>query len=167
MAKIEDVSVEDLEVALEEAEGKRETQRLMVAILYKRGPSVPMIAEWLDMRDGTIYEWLNRFEERPIKDAITDDHRSGRPPKLDETEREKFELAVNNPPSESGYDQPAWSTKLAKTFLREEFDVEYSMRHITRLLNEAGLSHQTPRPKPPTSDDEEREIFWKSIKKTD
>ena len=86
------------------------------------------------MRDGTIYEWLNRFEERPIKDAITDDHRSGRPPKLDEKEREKFELAVNPPPSESGYDQPAWSTKLAKTFLREEFDVEYSMRHITRLL---------------------------------
>ena len=85
----------------------------MVAIMYKRGPSVPMIAEWLDMRDGTIYEWLNRFEDRSIEDAITDDHRSGRPPKLDETEREKFESAVNQSPSESGYDQPAWSTKLA------------------------------------------------------
>jgi transposase len=167
MAKIENVSVEDLEAALEDSEGKRETQRLMVAIMYKRGPSVPMIAEWLDMRDGTIYEWLNRFEERSIEDAITDDHRSGRPPKLDEKELEQFESAVNKPPSESGYDQPAWSTKLAQKYLREEFDVEYSMRHITRLLNEAGLSHQTPRPKPPTSDDEEREIFWESVKKTD
>lgn len=167
MAKLENVSIDDLETALENVDGKQETQRLMVAIIYKRGPSVPMIAEWLDMRDQTIYDWLDRLEERPIEDAITDDHRSGRPPKLNESDRKTFESAVNKPPSESGYEQPAWSTKLAQQFLREEFDVEYSMRHITRLLNGAGLNHQTPRPQPPTADDEEREIFWESVKKTD
>lgn len=161
MAKIENVSIEDLEAALDEADGKRETERLMVAILYKRGPSVPMIAEWLNMREGTIYEWLNRFEERSIGDAITDDHRSGRPPKLDKLDRETFGSAVNRPPSKSGYDQPAWSTKLAQRFLREEFDVEYSIRHITRILNEVGLSPQRQRSRPPSSDDDNREIFWK------
>lgn len=167
MAKLEDISVEELEAVLEDVDGKRPTQRLMAAIMYKRGPSVPMLAEWLDMRERTIYDWFDRLEEQPIKDAVTDDHRSGRPPKLADEEREAFENAVTKPPSESGYDQPAWSTKLAQQFLGEEFDVEYSMRHITRLLNEAGLSHQTPRPKPPTSDEDERETFWESIKKTD
>lgn len=38
----------------------------MVAIIYKRGPSVPMIAEWLDKRERTIYNWLDRLEERSI-----------------------------------------------------------------------------------------------------
>lgn len=166
MAKLEDVPIADLEAALEATDGKRETQRLMIAILYKRGPSVPMIAEWFDMREGTIYNWFDRFEERSIENAITDDHRSGRPPKLDETARKAFIKAVNEPPTESGYEQPAWSTKLAQRFLREEFDVEYSQRHVQRLLKEAGLSHQTPRPQPPTSDEDERQQFWESIKKT-
>ncbi|MFD1571287.1 hypothetical protein [Halorubrum laminariae] len=40
MAKLEDITVGDLEAALAEVDGKRETQRLMVAIIYKRGPSV-------------------------------------------------------------------------------------------------------------------------------
>lgn len=167
MAKLESISAEDLEAALERVDRKRETQRLMVAIMYKRGPSVPMIAEWLDMRERTIYNWFDRLEERSIMDAITDDHRSGRPSKLDDTERQEFELAVTQPPTKSGYDQPAWSTALTQEFLRERFDVEYSLRSVQRLLKEAGLSHQTPRPKPPTADDEDRQIFWQSLKKTD
>jgi transposase len=166
MAKLENVSIEELEAALDEVETKQETQRLMVAILYKRGPSVPMIAEWFDMRDDTIYSWFARLEERPIQDAITDDHRSGRPPKLNESAFETFESAVNEPPAESGYEQPAWSTALAQRFLREEFDVEYSYRHVRRLLKQAGLSHQTLRPQPPTADEDEREQFWGSIKKS-
>lgn len=167
MAKLENVSVEDLEAALAEADGKQETERLMVAILYKRGPSVPMIAEWFDMREGTIYEWFNRLEQRSIQDAITDDQRSGRPPKLADDARKSFEHAVRQPPTESGYDQSAWSTALAQQFLREEFDVEYSPRHVRRLLRDAGLTVQTPRPRPPTADEDERIQFWETIKKTD
>jgi transposase len=167
MAKLANVSVEDLEDAFDEVDGKRETQRLMVAILYKRGPSVPMIAEWLDMRERTIYNWFDRLEERTIEDAITDDQRPSRPAKLSDSECETFNSAVNKPPTESGYDQPAWSTKLAQQFLREEFNTEYSQRTVRRLLSEAGLSHQTPRPQPPTADEDERRQFWQSVKKTD
>lgn len=159
MAKLEDVSVEDLEVALEEVDGKRETQRLMVAIIYKRGPSVPMIAEWLDMRERTIYNWFDRLEERSIHDAITDDHRSGRPPKLEESERKKFESAVRRPPVEAGYEHPVWSTALAQEFLREQFGVEYSQRSVQRLLKEAGLSHRMQRHESPTADEKERQDF--------
>lgn len=164
MAKIDDVCVEDLEAALDEASGKRGTQRLMVAIMYKRGPSVPMIAEWLDMRERTIYNWLDRLEERSIADAITDDQRPGRPSKLTETEREEFTSAVNESPMESGYDQPAWSTALARQFLHEQFDTEYSHRTVRRLLTEAGLHPQTPRPQPPTADEDEHRQFWQPIK---
>ena len=104
MARFENVSVDEIESALNTAETKQEAKRLMVAILYKRGPSVPMIAEWYDMRDDTIYNWFDRLEARPIQDAITDDPRSGRPPKLDEEAFETFESAVNQPPVESGFD---------------------------------------------------------------
>jgi transposase len=166
MARLENVSVEELEAALDEATGKRETKRLLVAIIYKRGPSAPMIAEWLDTREQTIYRWFDRLEEEPIRQAVQDRHRSGRPPKLDDDDRKQFQDAVHKPPTEAGYDQPAWTTALAQQFLDDEFGVAYSRRHVQRLLKDAGLTWQTPRPQPPTADEDERTEFWESTKKT-
>lgn len=167
MARLENVSVEELEAALDEASGKRETQRLMAAIIYKRGPSAPMIAEWLDTREQTLYRWFDRLEEEPIEQAVQDRERSGRPSKLDDAAKEEFQAAVQNPPAEAGYDQPAWTTGLAQQFLEEEFGVEYTKRHVQRLLKDAGLTWQTPRPQPPTADEDERTEFWEVTKKTE
>lgn len=167
MARLEDISVEELEEALDEAEGKKETKRLLAAIIYKRGPSGPMIAEWLDTREQTIYSWFDRIESEPISEAVKDRPKPGRPSKLSDQQREEFQTAVNQPPSEAGYDEPAWSTKLAKKFLAEEFGLDYSMRHVQRLLKDAGLTHQTPRPQPPTADEDERVQYWERVKKTD
>jgi transposase len=166
MTRLENVSAEELEAALDEATGKRETQRLLVAIIYKRGPSAPMIAEWLDTREQTIYRWFDRLEEEPIRQAVQDRQRSGRPPKLDDADRAEFQKAVQNPPSQAGYDEPAWTTGLAQQFLQDEFDAEYSRRHVQRLLKDAGLTWQTPRPQPPTADEDERIEFWETTKKT-
>jgi hypothetical protein len=43
--------------------------------------------------------------------------------------------------------------------------VEYTLRHIRRIMHEAGVSWQTPRPQPPTADEEEREAARKDLKK--
>jgi transposase len=137
MERLENVSIEELEVALEEATGKRETKRLIVAIIYKRGPSVPMIAEWIDTREQTIYRWFDRLEKEPTNKAVRDRQRSGRPSKLDDVDRAAFENAVQNPPAEAGYDQEMWTVGLAKQFLEDKFGVEYSRRHVQRLLDDA------------------------------
>jgi transposase len=138
MARLENVPVEDLEAALEDATGKRETKRLLVAIIYKRGPSAPMIAEWLDTREQTIYRWFDRLESEPIDQAVQDRQRSGRPPKLEDSQWETFRDAVQQLPTEAGYDEPEWTPDLARRFLEDEFDVEYSRRHVQRLLHDAG-----------------------------
>jgi transposase len=161
MARLENFSVDELEAALDDAE-PRETKRLLVAIIYKRGPSVPMIAEWLDTREQTIYRWFDRLEEEPISQAVQNRQRSGRPSKLDDADREAFQEAVHSRPDEAGYDQPAWTTKLAQQFLEERFGVGYSRRHVQRLLKDAGLSWQTPRP--PTADEGGRTEYWSYIK---
>lgn len=167
MALLENISVAELHDALDEVETKKPTQRLHLAILYKQGPSVPMIADWFGMRDDTIYRWFREMEQQPLMDAIHDDPPPGRPPKLSTDEQQQFETALQDAPTEAGYDAPAWTTKLARRYLEEEFDVEYTPRHVRRLLKKSGLSFQTPRPQPPTADDEERTDFRKDLKKTD
>jgi len=136
MTRLESVSLDDLHDALDDATGKKATRRLMVAILYKRGPSVPMIADWFDMREGTVYRWFDRLEAEPVEEAIRDRPKPGRPPKLTDDQRETFEQALREPPTERGYDASAWSPAIARDFLDEEFDVAYTLRHVRRLLNE-------------------------------
>ena len=119
MARLENVSAAELEAALDDATDKRETERLLVAIIYKRGPSVPMLAEWLDTREQTIYRWFDRLESEPVAEAVRDRQRSGRPPKLDGGDRETFREAVRDSPDVVGYDRTAWTTALAQRFLRE------------------------------------------------
>lgn len=167
MKRLADISVEELEATLDETPGSRETQRLLAAIIYKRGPSVPMIADWLDVREATIYGWFDRIEDEPLEQAVTDRERSGRPAKLAAGQAEQFRHAVQNPPTEAGYDQPTWTTALTQQYLADEFDAEYTRRHVQRLLKDAGLSWQTPRPQPPTADEADRTEFWQTTKKTE
>jgi len=167
MARLENVSVEELENTLANVDGKRETQRLIAAIIYKRGPSVPMIAEWINKREATIYQWFDRIETEPIEQAVTDDPRPGRPSKLTDEERAQFESVLQEPPDNVGIDAPAWTPKIARQYLRDAFGAEYTLRHVRRLLTEADLSWQTPRPQPPTADDDERDEFRTDLKKTD
>ena len=126
-----------------------------------------MIADWFDIRDETIYRWFTEMEKNPLMDAIYDETRPGRPADLSEDQREAFGAALHKPPKEADLDAPAWTPKLARKYLREEFDVDYSLRHIRRIMHEADVSWQTPRPQPPTANEEEREAARKDFKKTE
>ena len=89
-----------------------------------------MIVEFLDTRKQTIYRRFDCLEEELSSQAVQDRQRSGRPPKLNDPDRAAFHEAVQNPPSEAGYDQPAWTTDLAQQFLEDEFNAEYSRHHV-------------------------------------
>lgn len=166
MEHLDDVAVEELQRALDEVEGKRETQRLTAAIAYKNGITQTELAEWFDVQRKTIYNWLTRLENGSINEAVSDDHRSGRNRKLSEIELESFKETVHEPPTEAGYDEPTWTTDLVKHHLSETYDVDYSLPSCRRLLKEAGLSYQKPRRSAAEADPEEREEFHEEVKKS-
>jgi len=136
MARLDRISVETLEEALDDQEQSREVLRLVAAIIYKCGPSVPMIADWLDVRPATIYRWFDRLEAEPLPRAIRDRQRPGRPSKLTDEERSRLTEALQNSPSAVGYDHPEWTPALVRRFVQDCFDVSYTRRHAQRLLNE-------------------------------
>ena len=138
MARLEGVPVADLLDALEAAEEAKPTRRLMVAILYKRGHSVPVVADWFEMRENTIYAWFDRLEAEPIERAVRDRPRPGRPPKLDDTERRDLDATLDEPPEAAGYDADAWSPELVKRHIAETYGVEYTRRHVRNIMEDAG-----------------------------
>lgn len=138
MTRIEHVPLDDLRGATESFDGHRSIRRLYAAILYKQGVSAPRIAEWFDVRPATVYGWLDRLESaESISEAVRDETRPGRPSKLSEEARAEFFELLSQPPTAVGKDSNEWTPQFAKAFLASRYGVDYSKRHLRRLLNQA------------------------------
>lgn len=145
MDHLDAISVEELQKALDEVEGKKPAQRLLAAIAYKNGVTQTELAEWYGVQRRTIYSWLKRLENESLEQAVTDAHRSGRPRKLSLEQQKELEGSLQRPPAEVGYDAQAWTPTLVHRFIHETFDTEYSIPSCRRLMKEAGMSYQQSR----------------------
>jgi len=170
MSSLGDVPVDDLRETLVQVEGKKPTQRLMAAINYleedgatqediagRYGYTGPWLSQWLDR--------LERLADEPFEQVVYDEQREGRPSKLTDEESDQFVETLHEPPEEAGVDAPAWSPQLARSYLKEEFGVEYSERHVRELMSEAGLSWKTARPQYHKADERAQEAWQDGFKK--
>jgi transposase len=136
MNKLSEVDTDRLRAALATASDAKVAKRLMVALAYADGVRVETLCERYDIPRATIYSWLDRFEEESIAEAITDDHRPGRPPKLDESQREQLTAALADSPAAFDYDAAEWNPELVQRHVERKYGVTYSLGHTRRLYNE-------------------------------
>ena len=66
MDHLNEISVEELQHALDEVEGDKPTQRFTAAIAYKNGVTQTEIAERYGVQRRTIYSWLKRLEKNRL-----------------------------------------------------------------------------------------------------
>jgi len=164
--KIPGVTVEQVREQLADETDPKAIKRLTAAREYLDGLSPADIETKYGWHEQTVYGWLNRFEERGFQAALYDDERPGQDPELAEDQFDEFVETIQKPPDKAGYDEPAWTTKLAQRHLIDEYDVAYSRRHIQRLMNEAEVSWKKPRPEPASADEEEIEEYDDDLKKS-
>ena len=170
MARLEQVSADELREYLDEVTEKRPTLRLVVGINYKEGVSQSTLADWYAISRTTVHNWLRRLErlaDEPFEEVIFDAARPGRPTKLSPDQWDELVSILDESPDEVGIDAPHWSPKLVQIRIREQFDVEYSRRHVRELLNRAGFTWKTARPQFAKGDERAREAFREAFKKTD
>jgi transposase len=167
MDHLDELTVEELRDALDNVDGKKQTQRLLAAIAYKNGVTQTELAEWHGVQRKTIYNWFKRLDAESLEQAVADDYSPGRPRKLTQEQQNELDETLHEPPTEVGYDAPAWTTELLCEFLEDRYDVSYSLSSCRRLLREAGLSYQKPRRTAAESDPDERDQFHEEIKKSE
>lgn len=131
--------------ALDSVDDTRAAMRLIAAIAYANGITQSELAEWFGVERKTIYNWLARLETDDLVDAVTDERRPGRPRKLDSEQRANLERVLDEPPIEVGIDAETWTPQLVQRFLRETYDVTYSIPSCRRLMREAGLTYRSGR----------------------
>lgn len=111
MRKLEGISTERLRTALDDADEAKAATRLVVALAYKDGVHVETLVERYGIPQSTIDDWLDRLENQPLADALRDEPRPGRPPKLSAEQRVEVETWLDGSPRDVGYDSEEWTAE--------------------------------------------------------
>jgi len=165
MGRLDGITLEELCDLKDQIDEGKPRERVLAAIGRKQGDQIDTLAERHGVVEKTIRNWLDRFEQEPIEQAPYDAPRPGGPAKIEGKDREQLFDQLQQPPTELGYDQQAWSAKLLLYHVKAEYGVEYHENYAYELLREAGLSLRTARPRHHEADPEEKAEFEKTVEK--
>jgi len=167
MGRLDDITLEELYELKDQIDEGKPRERVLAAIGRKQGDQLDTLADRHGVVEKTIRNWLDRFFLEPIEQAPYDAPRPGGPAKIEGEDRKQLFEQLQQPPTELGYDQQAWSQKLLLHHVKEEYGVEYHETYAYDLLKEAGLSLRTARPRHHEADPEEKAEFQKTVEKND
>lgn len=104
----------------------------------------------------TGYNWVHAWNDDGLE-GLEPDFRGGRPSKLTPQEEDYFiKLLVEDDP---------WKMAEIHELLAEEFDVEYSDRHLRRKLESYGMKNAKPYPYDYRCPDETEEVLDERLRK--
>jgi transposase len=165
MGRLNHLTLDQLHNQLEQTEGNIPTQRVLAAIGRTQGDTLTELATRHNVVEKTIRNWLDRFRDQPLDKAPYDGDRPGRPPKLDGRQRKAFLNDLQASPKQAGYDRESWFPELAHRHLQDAYGMECSLRHVYRLMDEAGLVYRSARPQHYKADPERAETFRETVQK--
>lgn len=119
--------------------------RLLVALHRKQGWSIDSIAESVSLHRRSVHDILHRFVKRGLK-AAESLPKSGRKKRLTNAQLKHIKNKLLKTPKASRFESDFWNSKMVSELVRRECNINYTDRHITRLLSKLGFSYKKPRP---------------------
>ena len=122
-------------------------ERLLVIRNYKKGMKLRKIGEVLDIPHTKAHYWIKRYNKQGI-DGLKTRKQKGKTPLLSQKDLIKIkEYLVNNKPKAYHGIPAGWNSRDVKAYIKSNYNVSYSLRHIERLLHKIGFSLIKPRPR--------------------
>ena len=112
------------------------------------GDSVSLIARHLCVSRATIYNWIERFQQRANLDLtarLSDAERSGRPARITGIIDPIIAQLVDTDPREYGYHQTIWTADLLRLHLRMHHHLDASVPSVKRAITRLGAIWKRPR----------------------
>ena len=151
---IRHLSEDDLDRLITETDDKKESDRLIFMKRLYKGATLEDAADDVGRSSGTGTRWADRWNQGGLG-KLTPNFGGGRPPKLDEEDKEKLiDLLREGQP---------WKKQEIAHLLDEEFDVEYHSHYLPVFLDDLGLSYAIPRTKRPDRPENAEEILSERV----
>ena len=150
---VKHLTEEEIDETIDQAQSDEEPRLVRRLCLIKNvylGDTVTEAATRVGVSTPTASRWIDRWNDGAV-DGLRPEFSDGRPPKLDEHQRERLREVLER-------HQPL-TTHEVQRLIEDAFDVSYSQRHLSRVLKDLGLKYAIPRPESPERPDNAEEQF--------
>jgi len=131
-------------------------ERILMLIYTFEGESSRAVAKRLQCDQKLVLYWKNRYEREGLEGLKTR-HKSGKPSLMTKRQENTIKKII----SKEDLKNP-WITKRICELIRQKTGIEYTQRHVQRLLNKWGFNILVPRPTFwQKASGEEIKKFWK------
>ena len=101
------------------------------------------IARHLGVTEAAVSKWKKQLADEGPQ-SLRMRKATGRPPKLDQTAKQKLVQKLEEGALAAGFPTEQWTQARVKKVIEREFGVVYHQNYISRLLDELGWSVQKP-----------------------
>jgi len=109
--------------------------RLRGVLLLKKGYTQGKVAEIMDVTTRTVYNWKTRYNQEGVE-GLRNKPIPGRKTVLDEKDMRRLRMLLE--------ERDYWTSNQVRELIKREFGVEFTTRHIPRVLRKLGLRYQKP-----------------------
>jgi transposase len=121
-----------------------EALRMRAVQRVDAGESPETVARAIGVNRSAMYRWLKDFRTSGVA-ALKAKPIPGRPPRLDEKQRRWLhKTIVDKTPEQLRFPFALWTLAIVKEVIARQFSVKLSVRQISRILHDLGLTPQRP-----------------------
>ena len=143
-----------LKKAYKKEKDAKVVKRILMVIHCFQGKTLRDVGERLQCDHKLVLYWKRRYDEEGFEGLQTRP-RSGKPKLLSQKQEEEIKKKLKE-------QEHIWTTKKVQNMIKKETKINYTMRHITRLLHKWNFSLVVPRPTFwQRASGEEIKRFWK------
>lgn len=163
--------VRELKRVLKSTNSKRMHIRYNVILLHLRNYTNKHIASIMDLDAHTVARYINNYKLLGVEGLVMG--KSSGCPRLLTQEQEKtlYDVIVTKTPDQVGFGKRKnWNANIARQWVSDQFNIEYSKRGMLDVLRRLGLSYTRPTYTLKKADPEKQELFkeeFEGLKKTD
>lgn len=123
-------------------------------------------ARQFGMSRNVLRIWVGRYNHSGPNGLADRYHLEGRPVRLDAAQRARLKILIEEGADYERDGIVAYRVVDIRDLVKREFQVDYSVSGMNRLLHAIGCSWLVPRPKHPQGDPAAREEFKKNCRKS-
>ncbi len=106
----------------------------------------------------TLRDWVVRYNARGL-DGLRDAARSGRPRKLDASQTAELVSKIEAGTDPDAGEPSRWTLATVQQWIKDRFDVDYTVEGVRQMLRRLGFRHLSPRPIHPKANPAAQEEF--------
>lgn len=109
--------------------------RIRAILLLKKNYKQYEVAEIMGVTERTLYNWKTSYAKHGYE-GLKDKPIPGRNTVLNTGDMKKLKGLLKK--------REYWATKEVRELIKNEFDIEFTLRHITRILRKLDMYYQKP-----------------------